>query len=331
MEVEAGRRRSFVAMLAAAIAFAWMATGPAVAAEFPSRPVKFIVPLAAGSATDILARQIAKSLESDWQQPVVVENRPGAGGIVAADFVSKQPADGHTLLLTGSSLVIAPLIDRNATFRLDKDLTPVARLAVLRVVLATNTSVPAGTLQEFAALSHANAGKMNYAGLGRTSIIDIGIEVLKRGLQMDVSPVTYRGAAEHNVALIRNDVQLVWGGAMVLREQAATGKVKILAVVSDRRFPDLPDVPTVVEAGHSGFIPRVWTGLIAPAATPSNIQEQINRDVNRVLARPDVARLLQDRLGNDPAPLPSGAFAEEVRKESRFWADMFKELNIQPQ
>lgn len=205
------------------------------------------------------------------------------------------------------------------------------RLAVLRIVLATNTSVPAKTLPEFAAYSCANAGKLNYAGLGRTSIIDIGIEVLKRGLNMDVSPVTYKGAAEHNVALIRNDVQLVWGGASVLRDQAATGKVRILAAVSDKRFAELPDIPTVVEAGHAGFIPRVWTGLIAPAKTPQPVQDQIVRDVNRVLAKADVAQTLSGPLGNDPAPLSPGVFSEEVRKESQFWIELFKELKIEPQ
>jgi tripartite-type tricarboxylate transporter receptor subunit TctC len=314
------------------VLLAGLAVGAAAfGADFPSQPVKLVVPLGAGSATDIMARTVAKALEAEWKQPVLVENRPGAGGILAADFVSKQPADGHTLLLTGPSVIIAPLIDRNANFRLDRDLTPVARLAVLRIVLATNTNVPARTLQEFAAYSRTQPGKLNYGGLGRTSIIDIGIEVLKRGLNMDVTPVTYKGAAEHNVALIRDDVQLVWGGASVLREQAATGKVRILAAVSDKRFAELPDVPTVVEAGHAGFIPRVWTGLVAPARTPQAVQDQIVRDVNRVLARPEVAQALQGPLGNDPAPLPPGAFAEDVRKESRFWADLFRELKIEPQ
>jgi tripartite-type tricarboxylate transporter receptor subunit TctC len=301
------------------------------AADFPNRPVRLVVPLAAGSATDLLARQMARWLEVEWKQPVIVENRPGAGSIVATDYVTKQPADGHTLLLTGSSLVIAPLIDKNVTFRLDKDLNPVARIAVLRIVLATNTAVPANTIQDFAALSRQNPGKMNYAGLGRTSIIDTGVEVLKKSLKMDLTPIAYKGAAEHNTALIRNDVQLVWGGSKVMKEQVATGKVKILAAVSEHRFTDLPDVPSIVEAGHVGFIPKVWTGLIAPAGTPTAIQDQINADVNRVIARPEAVKLLQDVLGNDPAPLPNGAFAEEVRKESKFWGDLFKELKIEPQ
>jgi tripartite-type tricarboxylate transporter receptor subunit TctC len=321
--------KTVLAALAASVAL-WAA--PVVhAADYPNRPVKLVVPLAAGSATDILARQMARWLEAEWKQPVIVENRPGAGSILAADYVAKQPADGYTLLLTGSSLVIAPLIDRNATFRIGRDLIPVARVAVLRIVLATNTSVPARNLQEFAALTRANPGKMNYAGLGRTSVIDTGIEVLKKGLDMDLTPVAYKGAAEHNTALIRNDVQLVWGGATVLKHQAATGKVRILAAVSDHRFPNLPDVPTVVEAGHTGFIPRVWTGIVAPGGTPVAIQEQINRDVNRILARPEAAALLSDQLGNDPAPLPPGAFTEQVNKESAFWAAMFKELKIEPQ
>lgn len=329
MEKCASLLRRLNAMCAASLFLALAFTAAARATEFPGRTVKFVVPLAAGSATDVMARTVAKALEAQWKQPVLVENKPGAGGVVAAEYVARQPADGHTLLLTGPSLVIAPLIDRRAP-RLQRDLVPVARLAILRVVLATNTSVPAQTLQEFAALSRANPGKMNYAGLGPSSIIDVGIEVLKKGLGMDLVAVSYRGATEHNVALIRNDVQLVWGGASVLREQAAGGKVKLLAAVSDRRFAELPDVPTVVEAGHEGFIPRVWTGLIAPARTPASVQEQINRDVNRVLGDTDVAAALEGVLGNDPAPLPRDQFAAEVSREAEFWQVVFQELKIEP-
>lgn len=303
----------------------------APAAEFPSMPVKLVVPLGPGSATDILARQVAQWLEAEWGQPVIVENRPGAGGVVAADYVSKQPADGHTLLLTGSSLVIAPLIDRNANFRIGRDLKPVARLAILRIVLATNNKVPAPNLREFAALSRARPGTMNYAGLGRTSIIDIGMEVLKQGLHMDLTPVAYKGAAEHNTALIRNDVQLVWGGAQVLKEQAKAGRVRLLAAVSEHRFSDLPDLPTVKEEGYQGFIPQVWTGIIAPAGTPDQVLARITTDVNRVLARADVQVVLGDKLGNDPAPLPPGVFSGEVDKETAFWARTLKGLGIEPQ
>lgn len=320
--------------LAALTAGALLGTAPLhvlAQEDFPNRPVKLVVPLGPGSATDLLARQLARWLELEWKQPVIVENRPGAGSIIAADYVARQPADGHTLLLTGSSLVIAPLIDKKATFQIGRDLYPVARVAVLRIALATNTEVPARNLQEFAALTRAHPGQMNYAGLGRTSVIDTGIEVLKRGLNMNLTPIAYKGATEHNTALIRNDVQLVWGGTNVLKEQTATGKVRIIAAVSDQRFPDLPDVPTVVEAGYRGFIPRVWTGVVAPGATPQPILDKINRDVNAVLSRPEAASTLGGALGNDPAPLPPGAFAEAVKQEAGFWAGVFKELKIEPQ
>ncbi|MDB5999642.1 MAG: extra-cytoplasmic solute receptor protein [Rhizobacter sp.] len=303
----------------------------ASAADFPSRTVRFIVPLAAGSATDILARQIAHWLEDDWKQPVIVENRPGGGGLIAANYVINQPADGYTLLMAGSSFVIAPFIDQNVGTRFDTALYPVARLAVLRVVLATNTGVPAQTLQDFAALTRAKAGTMNYAGLGRTSIIDTGLEVLKQGLAMNLTPVAYKGASDHITALIRNDVQLVWGGAIVMKGQLATGKVRILSTVADHRFTDLPDVPSLTEAGYTGFIPQVWTGLIAPTATPPATLAQINRDVNRILARPEAIELLRNVLGNDPAPMPAGEFAAAVKQESKFWGAMFKALGIEPE
>ena len=325
------RRRALAAALAVGALLGAAPLHALAQHDYPDHPVKLVVPLGPGSATDLLARQLARWLEQEWKQPVIVENRPGAGSMIAAEYVARQPADGYTLLLTGSSLVIAPLIDKKATFQIGRDLSPVARVAVLRIALATNTEVPARNLQEFAALTRARPGQMNYAGLGRTSVIDTGIEVLKRGLDMDLTPIAYKGAAEHNTALIRNDVQLVWGGANVLKEQAATGKVRIIAAVSDKRFPDLPEVPTVVEAGYSGFIPRVWTGVVAPTATPQPILDKINRDVNRVLARPEAVATMGGALGNDPAPLPPGAFAEAVKQETAFWSEMFKALKIEPQ
>ena len=301
------------------------------AADFPTRPVKLVVPLGAGSATDLLARQMAQWLQEEWKQPVLVDNRPGAGGIVAADYVAKQPADGYTLLLTGSSFVIAPLLDKSVGTRFERELQPVAQLAVLRIVLATNTAVPASSLQDFAALSRAKPGQMNFAGLGRTSIIDTGVSVLAKGLNMDLTPVAYKGAADHITALIRNDVQLVWGGAIVMKEQLATGKIRILATVSDHRFSDLPDVPSITEAGYKGFIPKVWTGLIAPTATPAPVMARITEDVNRILARPQAVHVLQDVLGNDPAPLAPGQFAKNIAAERKFWTGTFKELGIEPQ
>jgi len=327
-----------VALLAWAASVAWAAEpspspGASSASDWPGPglPIKLVVPLGPGSATDILARQVARWLEAEWKQPVIVDNRPGAGGVVAADYVSKQPADGRTLLLTGSSLAIAPLIDRNATFRIGQDLLPVARIAVLRIALATNDQVPARDLQEFAAYSRRRSGELNYAGLGRTSIIDIGLEVLMKGLDMHLTPIAYKGAAEHNTALIRNDVQLVWGGEQVLKEQAKGGKVRLLAAVSDQRFADLPQLPTVVEAGYKGFIPRVWTGIFAPGGTPQPVLDRIANDINKNLARPEAQAMLSQNLGNDPAPASRSAFDKQVKDEITFWGGTLKDMGIEPQ
>lgn len=311
------------------LAAALLASCVARAEEFPTQNVRIVVSLGAGSAIDVLARQMARWFEEEWRRPVVVENRPGAGGLLAAEYVAKQAPDGHTLLLTGPSVVTGGLQTARAAFDPQRDLAPVAKLATLRIVLATNVDVPARTLPELVAYSRAHPGKLNYAGTGRTSIIDTGLEVLKRGLGLDATPVTYPGAAQHITALLRNDVQLVWGGVAILREQLSTGRVRLLAAVSKERLADLPDVPSIVEYGYAGFIPTIWSGLLAPARTAPAVIERINADANRILARPEAVRVLGEILGMDPAALPADRFRAEMQAEGHFWADMFKTLGIE--
>jgi tripartite-type tricarboxylate transporter receptor subunit TctC len=209
---------------------------PARAQAFPDKNVRIVVSLGAGSAIDSLGRLLAARLEKHWGRPVIVENRPGAGGLLAADYAAGRPhAAAHRALHrhTGKLLNTRMAIDP------DRDLVPVARLANLRVVLATNVDVPARTMQEFVAHARSNPGRLNYAGTGRTSIIDTGIEVIARGFGVSMTGVTFAGAPQHITALLRNDVQLVWGGSAVLKEQLGTNRIRLLAAVSERRLADL--------------------------------------------------------------------------------------------
>lgn len=298
---------------------------------FPDRPVKIVVSLGPGSSIDLTTRQLASWLEAEWGKPVIVENRPGAGGIVAAQYVLRQPADGYTLLSIGPSLITNVLQNRNAGYDIERDFYPVAQYSRLRIVLASSTTIPAKTLPEFAALSRAKPGTMNFAGTGRTSIQDTGTDVIARGLGIDLTFVPYAGAPEQVAAVLRGDAQLVWGGTQVMKQQVPSGKLRILAAVAAERHPDLPDVPTVVEAGYAGFIPPVWNGLVARAGTPPAILEKINRDVNRAISRPEAGRMMEDSFGQQPTPLPHGKFRADVLEQLAFWRTKFRELGIDPE
>jgi tripartite-type tricarboxylate transporter receptor subunit TctC len=314
------------------VAFA-LVTGvsPAHAQQFPERAVRIVVSLGAGSSLDLLTRQLARRLEARWGRAVTVENKAGAGGMLAAEYVAKQPPDGYTLLMSGPSVIAGKLLNTNLRFDPLQDLTPVARLINLRVVLATNVDVPAKTMKEFAEYARANPGRLNYAGTGRTSIIDTGIEVVSRGFGMSLTGVSFAGAPQHITALMRNDVQLVWAGSAVIKEQLAGNRIRPLAAVSEHRLADMPDLPTIVEAGYSGFVPTIWNGILAPARTDPALVERIYRDIDAVLSTPEAAQMLGDLLGMDAALSGPDELRAQIAREEAFWRGMFTELGIKSQ
>jgi tripartite-type tricarboxylate transporter receptor subunit TctC len=303
----------------------------AQAQDFPERNVRIVVSLGAGSSLDLLTRQLARRLEEKWGKPVVVENKPGAGGMLAAEYVSKQAPDGYTWLMSGPSLIAGKLLNSRLTFDPMKDLMPLARLINLRIVLATNTDVPAQNMQEFVKYARANPGRLNYAGAGRTSIIDTGIEVITRGFGLSLTGVPFPGAPQHITALIRNDVQLVWAGSAVMREQLGTNRVRLLASVSERRLADMPDLPTVVEAGYAGFVPTIWNGLFVPAGTDPSLVRRIHKDIEAVLSTPEAVKMLGDVLGMDAAIGTPDELRAQMERELAFWRDMFGKLEIKSQ
>lgn len=241
----------------------------AVAAAYPERPVKLVVPYAPGGSADQLARALADGMGRELKQPVVVENRPGANTMIAATGVARATADGYTVLLaSNASMVLNPMLYKKVNYDARRDFKAVAIVAEIPLVVVTNTQVPAANVREFAGYAKANAGKLNYASVGLGNPLQLATEMLKSELGINLTHVPYNGSAPALAALLANDVQLMIDVVSTSLPHIKAGKLKALAVTSTERLEVLPDVPTVAQSGHPDYQAATWFGLAVPAQTP---------------------------------------------------------------
>ena len=277
------------------------------AANFPVRPMRIVVPYPAGGTADILPRVVGEKLSTRWHQPVVVENRAGAGGNIGAEAVAKALPDGYTLLATPP----APLtINLNLYSKLafnPSAFVPVTVLAIVPNVLLVNPKVPANTVQELIAYARANPDKLNYASQGSGSTSHLTAEMFKAMAGVRITHVPYKGTSPALTDLLGGQVDMMFDNLGVSLQQIRSGKLKVLAVGSDRRVAALPGVPTVAESGLPGFVGVTWFGVVAPPKTPAEIAAKISAAIAETLKNPDVQRRLQDlsaeAVGNTPAQM----------------------------
>src|SRR5438034_10497187 len=257
----------------------------AAAQSWPDKPIRLIVNFPPGGVADTLARAISPGLSESLKQPVVVENRPGANGSIGADAVAKSPADGYTFLVTsGGAMTVDPFIYSNLPYDTQKDLTPVASLAIVRVFLMIHPSVPAKNLNEFVVYARANPGKLSYGSAGSGSSPHIAAEMFKRAAKIEATHVPYKGAAPALNDLLGGQVQFMFDPGPGL-QHSATGKLTVLAVASAKRASRYPDVPTLEELGMRVDADTTF-GVYAPAGVSAAIIERMNRDINRTLNPP---------------------------------------------
>ncbi|QJR13747.1 Bug family tripartite tricarboxylate transporter substrate binding protein [Usitatibacter palustris] len=278
----------------------------AAAAQYPNRPVKLIVPFPAGGSTDIVGRLVAQKLSERLGQPVVVENKGGAGGTVGTDSAAKSAPDGYTLTIgTTSTHAIAPNAYAKLAYDPAKDFAPISLVAVTPYLLAVNPNVKATNLKEFIALAKAEPGKLNYASAGAGTATHLSMEMLKDAAGIDLVHVPYKGNAPAELAVLAGEVQAVFGSMPALLQQAKAGKIRPIAVGTSKRSPALPDVPPVADQGFPGFESSLWLGVFAPAGTPQPIIDRLVADVRAIVAMPDfiegLARNGADPLSNTPA------------------------------
>jgi tripartite-type tricarboxylate transporter receptor subunit TctC len=307
------RRHLFRAMLAAALA---LASALAAAQDFPTRPVRLVVPFPAG-ILDTVARLLAKELEQRWNQPVIVINKPGAGGNIGAADVAHAPAEGTTFLIGGTSLIINVPLHGQVPYSLMNDLLPVTLVAKLPFVVVVNPAVPARSLSELIAYARANPGKMNFGSGGNGTVPHVSGELFKMKAKVDVVHVPLKGAASTVTELVAGRIDMAIDTATPYLPFIASGQLRALAVPAAQRLVNLPDVPTTREAGLDDFETGAWVSLWAPGGTPQWIIDRVARDVSSITGSP-ATREEWSKRGIEAVvsnPQAFGAFAsEELRK-----------------
>jgi tripartite-type tricarboxylate transporter receptor subunit TctC len=277
------------ATMLVAFVFAAISSAP-LAQDYPSRPVKIIVPFAAGGPADVYARFLAQRLQDAMGQPFVVDDRPGGGSIVGTDAAAKSAPDGHTLLIMSNTHTVNESLIPNKPFVLTRDFVPVAPINYSDLVMVVHPSVKAKTLAEFIALAKAEPGKLNYASSGPGTPYHMAGELFKAMAGVDIVHVPYKGSSGARTDIIGGQVQMMFDAVTTMSEHVKAGQVRALGTTGKVRSTVLPDVPTISEAGVPGYEATIWIGLIAPKGTPPAIVNRLNAEITKIVARPEVKR-----------------------------------------
>jgi len=299
----------------------------AVADVYPSKPVKLILPFPPGGGTDILGRLIGEQLSARLGQPVVQENRGGAGGNLGAEAVARAAPDGYTLLLAAPTLAISPALYPKLAYDPLKDLAPIALVATVPNVMITHPSVPARTLQEFIALAKRRPGELNFGSGGAGTSNHLGGELFNMVAGVKLEHVPYKGVNLAMQDVLAGNVQLVFIGIPAAAPHIRAGKLRALAVVAPRRSSALPDVPTAAEAGLPGFEVTTWYGVLAPAGTPRAIIERLNTELARIMLAPELQPRLAD-MATDPRAGTPEEFGAYLREETAKWGKVIRDAGI---
>jgi tripartite-type tricarboxylate transporter receptor subunit TctC len=310
----------------AALGFA-LAADDTAAQAYPNRPIKLIVPFAAGGPPDTLARLIADRMSTRIGQPVVIDNRPGAGATVGTRIAANSDPDGYTLLFAStSSLSIGPALFKNLDYDPAKAFAPVASLSIGSMVVTVNAGVPAKTVAELVAYAKANPGKLHY-GSSVSSPPHIAWGLFTLTTKTDIVFVPYRATAQAMTDLVGGQIQMMIDGTGSLLPYITSGKARALAVTGATRSPDLPDVPTLVESGYPDFVLSFWTGILAPAGTPPEIVDRLNAAINSALKSDDMRESLA-KFNVEPRIASPADFGAFLAVEARRWGDIIKAANI---
>lgn len=303
--------------------------GPA-AAEFPERPVTVVVPFNPGGSNDIIGRQLAKQLSELWGQPVVVENRPGAGSSIGTDYVAKAEPDGYTILVNSVTFTMNPAVQRDLPFDPLEDFEPVAMLGRVPLVLGARPDIPAKTPEELFEYIRENPGKLNYAATGEGSIGHFAGELLKQAKDLDIQVVQYTGGAPAMTDVMGSHVEYFIGSMTQMLPHIQNGSMVGIGVTSAERSEAAPDIPSFAESGVEGYDLEQWWGVWAPEGTPEDIVQKLNNSINKVLESEEMIQYMAQE-GAKPSPMSPDEFSEFVKQNVERWQRVAQESNIQPQ
>jgi len=304
----------------AAAAGAW-------AQAYPSKPIRIIVGNPPGGGTDIIARLVGAKMQEAWRQPVVIDNKPGANSIIAAEYVAKAAPDGYTLLVNATGgMSVNPVVYEKLPYDSLKDFVPITMVGLFPLVLVVNPSVPAQTVQELIAYARANPGKLNYSA-GATGV-QVATEMFKQMTGTDIRHIPYRGSAASINAVLAGEVQMTIVDMLPpLIAHMRSGRLRALATTSATREASLPELPTLAESGLPGYEMVLWVGMFAPAATPREIAAKLNAEVVRIVKLPDIRQKL-DGMGVEPLGNTPEQVSEWIRREIAKYGPVVKAGNI---
>ena len=299
-------------------------------ADYPNRTITLVVPFPPGGVTDIAGREVARNLTKYLNQPVVVENKVGAGGNIGTQYVARSKPDGYTLgLLTVSAMSIAPHVTKNLGFNPSKDFTPLTNVITTDGAIVANVAAPYNTLQELVAFAKANPDKVNYASVGNGSIPHLTAEMFSQRAGIKMTHVPYKGAGPAMQDLLANQIPISFETSLATAlNNVASGRLKILALTGPQRSPAVPNVPTVAESGYPNFSAQGWFGLFGPANLPPNVVAALNKATTDALRDPEVIARFE-KLGVRPDPQTPSDFTKFLAAESTKWGNVAKSIKLE--
>jgi tripartite-type tricarboxylate transporter receptor subunit TctC len=313
-----------------ATALACVAPNGSAQTAFPTKPVRILVGAPPGGSNDIFARAIAQRISPALGQPVVVENRPGANQLIAADLTAKAPPDGHTLYITTTSFAAGVAIQPKQPFDPINDLTGVTMVANGPMVLVVHPSLPARTAKDLVAIARARPGQLNYTSSGIGSINHMAMEILKSAARIDVVHIPHKGMAPALTDLMAGNVQMVIVSLPSVTAQMKSGRLRALGVTSSKRTSFMPDLPTISESGVRGYEASLWWGILAPGRTPKTALDKLNSEIHKAMAAVEMKKVFAD-FGAEAAPTTPEVFTTMVRREIAKWSKVVKDANIKPE
>jgi tripartite-type tricarboxylate transporter receptor subunit TctC len=299
-------------LLAAACIVASPAAFPAAADDYPSRPMRYLVAFAPGGINDIMARIVAEKLNQSWGQPVIVDNRPGAGGNLAAGLLARTSADGYTFMNISTAHTISQTLYTKLDYSLERDLTPVVVLGNSPLIMVVTASIPAKNVAELVA--EAKKAKLVYASGGVGVISHLSMEMFKVAAKIDATHVPFKGVGPAVPALLSGEAHMMMNAIPELLPHTKGGKLRVIGALTEKRHPFIPDVPTLTEQGYKEFVMGNWTGIVAPAKTPKAVIDKLAAEVTRIIRAPDMSQRLQE-MGVDPMGGTAAEFGKLIHAE----------------
>lgn len=308
----------YVSRLLSAAFIATASIMPAVAQQYPTKPIKLILPFPTGGATDVMSRILAEKLTPRLGQTVIVENKPGAGTMLASEYVAKAPADGYTLLMAASSLVIAPSLYSKVNYDPIKDFTPVTQVAAVIHLVVVNPNLPVKSIQDLIAYLKANPGKVSYGSTGSGTSTHLEAELFKKMAGVEIQHIPYKGSTPALADLVGGQTSMMFDPIASSKPYLESGRLRALAVTTAQRSVSAPDLPTVAESGLPDYEAMPWLGIVAPAGTPKAVVDRLYKEVSEVLKMQDVKDRFKslglDIIGNTPAE-----FATFIAQDQKKW------------